>query len=128
MMRKSRIFLTVLSLFLGVSGLSGCGGFDLSSLGSLQGSSSSTAASTGSSSSPDSTAASTGSSSSPGSTSVSTSAPAEEEKLDLTAAPVSHNAITPSDAQVVELVHIGESSVTKIEQIPAGTISLVKNL
>lgn len=128
MMRKSRIFLTVLSLFLGVSGLSGCGGFDLNSLGSLQGSSSSTAASTGSSSSPGSTAASTGSSSSPGSTSVSTSAPAEEEKLDLTAAPVSHNAITPSDAQVVELVHIGESSVTKIEQIPAGTISLVKNL
>jgi hypothetical protein len=106
-MRKRRIFLPILSFFLGLGGLSGCGGVNPGLLSSLLGSSSSPATSTSLSSPSSST---------------------EEGKLDLTAPPVVHNAVVPTDAQVVELVHIGESDITKIEQIPASTVTLVKQL
>lgn len=120
-MRKRRILLPILSLFLGLGGLSGCGGLNLSSLTGLLDSSSSTATSTGTSSSPSSTSSST-------SLPASTSSSPKEDELDLTAPLVTHNAVTPTDAQVVELFSIGESSVTKIEQIPASAVLLIKNL
>mgnify|MGYP001260903386 CR=1 FL=1 len=123
-MSKRQIFLPILSLILGVSGLSGCAGINPSSLSGLLNSSTST----GESSIVSSTTSASSSTSSASSTSISSSTPIEEGKLDLTAPPKPHNAIVPTDAQVVELVSIGESSVTKIDQIPSSTILLVKNL
>lgn len=113
-MRKRRIFLPILSFFLGIGGLSGCGGTIVGSLSDPLISSNSTATSISSSSTSKSTS--------------STSTSPEEGQLDLTAPPLVHQAVVPTDAEVVELVHIGESAITKIDQIPASTIALVKNL
>jgi hypothetical protein len=74
-----------------------------------------------------------GSTSAPSSTSESTTSQTSTQtpvipELDLTAAPLSHNAVSVTDAEVVKIAAVGSSDVTKIEQVPAEAVVIIKNL
>lgn len=54
--------------------------------------------------------------------------PIEGEELDLTAAALSHPAVTASDEEVLKIAKLVKEDVTSVSEIPSSTVSIVKNL
>ena len=114
-MKKRNLFLFGLAAFLTFGMLSGCGGV-LSSSSFSTGTSSTGSSTSLPGSSPSSTSSGTSS------TSV-----IEEEVLDLTLLPQAHEAVTPTDDEVVQIVSIAEKGIT-ISKIDEATVLLIKNI
>jgi len=113
-MKKRSLFLFGLAAFLSFGLLGGCGG----ALSSFSLSSSASSAQ----SSPSSNHSVTSSNSVASSNSIS-----EEEALDLTLLPRVHEAVTPTDDEVVQIVSVVEKGIT-ISQIDQATVLLIKNI